>query len=162
MYKDFKDLLSAFHARGVKYLIVGGYAVSFHSQPRATKDMDLFVRADPDNAKAVYAALVAFGAPIADISVDDLADPLQFVRFGREPLAVDIMPGIDGVDFDAAWERRVEGLIDAESGLMGFFISKEDLIASKLAAGRLRDLADVEEIRESAESKAAKRESNAP
>jgi hypothetical protein len=204
MYKDFKDLLSSFHAHGVKYLIVGGYAVSFHGQPRATKDIDLFVRADPTNprmmnrfrrrrgskclgdffigehcfeqslqvripdrrdpahAKAVYTALAAFGAPIADIRVDDLADPLQFVRFGREPLAVDIMPGIDGVDFDAAWERRVEGVIDAESGLMGLFISKEDLIASKLAAGRLRDLADVEEIRESEESQAAKKATAKP
>jgi hypothetical protein len=157
MYKDFKDRLSAFHAHGVKYLIVGGYAVSFHSQPRATKDLDLFVRADPTNARAVYAALVAFGAPIADVSVDDLADKHQFIRFGREPVAVDIMPGIDGVDFDAAWEQRVEGVIDTETGLTGFFISKDDLIASKLAAGRLRDLADVEEIRESDESQAAKK-----
>src|ERR1700735_5112634 len=106
MYKDFKDLLSAFHAHGVKYLIVGGYAVSFYAQPRATKDIDLFIRADPDNAKAVYAALAAFGAPIKSISADDLANPLQFLRFGREPLAVDIMPGIDGVDFDMAWDRR--------------------------------------------------------
>jgi hypothetical protein len=156
MYKDFKDLLSAFNAHGAKYLIVGGYAVSFHSQPRATKDMDLFVRADPTNARAVYAALAAFGAPLADVSMDDLADQHQFFRFGREPVAVDIMPGIDGVDFDAAWEKRVEGVIDAQTGLTGFFISKDDLIASKLAAGRLRDLADVEEIRESDESQVAK------
>jgi len=153
MHKDFKDLLSAFHAQGVKYLIVGGYAVSFHGQPRATKDIDLFIRADAANARAAYAALVAFGAPLADLTVDDLADPRQFVRFGREPVAVDILPGINGVDFDAAWERRVEGVIDPQSGLTGFFISKDDLIASKLAAGRLRDLADVEEIRESAESR---------
>lgn len=148
MYQDFKDLLSAFHAHSVKYLIVGGYAVSFHGQPRATKDMDLFIKADPANAKAVYAALVAFGAPLADISVDDLVDSRQFTRLGREPVAVDILPGIDGVDFDAAWERRVEGVIDPQSGLTGLFISKDDLIASKLAAGRLRDLADVEDIRE--------------
>jgi hypothetical protein len=152
MHKDFRDLLSAFHVHGVKYLIVGGYAVSFHSQPRATKDIDLFIKADPTNAQAVYAALVTFGAPLADISVDDLADPRQFVRFGREPVAVDILPGIDGVDFDAAWERRVEGVIDPQSGLTAFFISKDDLTASKLAAGRLRDLADAEEIRESAAS----------
>jgi hypothetical protein len=148
MYQDFKDLLSAFHAHSVKYLIVGGYAVSFHGQPRATKDMDLFIKADAANAKAAYAALTAFGAPLADITVDDLADPRQFIRFGREPAAVDILPGIDGVDFDAAWERRVEAVIDKQSGLTGFFISKDDLIASKLAAGRLRDLADVEDIRE--------------
>lgn len=148
MHKDFKDLLSAFHAHGVKYLIVGGYAVSFHGQPRATKDIDLFIKADPANAKATYGALLAFGAPLADINVDDLADPSQFIRFGREPVAVDILPGIDGVDFDAAWEKRVEGVLDPQSGLTGFFISKDDLIASKLAAGRMRDLADVEEIRE--------------
>ena len=152
MYQDFKDLLSAFHAHSVKYLIVGGYAVSFHGQPRATKDIDLFIRADPTNAKAAYAALVAFGAPLADISVGDLADPSQFIRFGRQPAAVDILPGIDGVDFDAAWERRVEGVIDPQSGLTGLFISKDDLIASKLAAGRLRDLADVEDIREATKS----------
>ena len=126
MYQDFKDLLSAFHAHGVKYLIVGGYAA--------------------------YAALIAFGAPLADISVDDLADPRQFLRFGREPVAVDILPGIDGVEFDAAWERRVEAVIDTASGLKACFISKDDLIASKLAAGRLRDLADVEEIREATRS----------
>jgi len=152
MYQDFKDLLSAFHAHGVKYLIVGGYAVSFHGQPRATKDIDLFIKADPANAKAAYAALIAFGAPLADISADDLADPRHFLRFGREPVAVDILPGIDGVEFDAAWERRIEAVIDAESGLEACFISKDDLIASKLAAGRLRDLADVEEIREATRS----------
>jgi hypothetical protein len=151
MYQDFKDLLSAFHAHNVKYLIVGGYAVSFHSQPRATKDLDLFIKADPANAKAAYAALGAFGAPLANLSADDMADPRQFVRFGREPLAVDILPGIDGVEFDAAWERRVEGVIDPQGGLTAFFISKDDLIASKLAAGRLRDLADVEEIRQASD-----------
>jgi predicted nucleotidyltransferase len=152
MYQDFKDLLSVFHAHGVKYLIVGGYAVSFHGQPRATKDMDLFIKADPTNAKATYAALIAFGAPLAEIGIDDLADPRQFIRFGREPIAVDILPGIDGVDFDAAWERRVEAVIDPQSGLTALFISRDDLIASKLAAGRMRDLADVEEIREATES----------
>lgn len=149
MYQDFKDLLSAFHAHGVKYLVVGGYAVSFYGQPRATKDIDIFIKADPANATAALAALASFGAPIGDLTEGDLSDPRQFLRFGREPVAVDILPGIDGVDFDAAWERRVEGVIDIERGLCAFFISKEDLIASKLAAGRTRDLADVEELRQS-------------
>jgi hypothetical protein len=144
--------LSAFHAHSVKYRIGGGYAVSFHGQPRATKDMDLFIKADPTNAKAACAALVAFGAPLPDISVGDLAEPRQFIRFGRELAAVDFLPGIDGVDFDAAWERRVEGVIDPQSGLTALFISKDDLIASKLAAGRLRDLAEVEDLREATES----------
>jgi len=152
MYQDFKDLLSAFHAQRVKYLIVGGYAVSFHGQPRATKDIDLFIKADPANAQAVYAALASFGVPLEGITEADLADPRQFIRFGREPVAVDILPGIDGVDFDTAWERRVEGVIDASRGLKAFFLAKEDLIASKLAAGRMRDLADVEELRDAARS----------
>jgi hypothetical protein len=148
MFDDFKELLSAFNAHSVKYLIVGGYAVSFYAQPRATKDLDLFIQADPANAKATYAALASFGAALAGITVDDLADPRKFMRFGREPIAIDILPGIDGVNFDEAWERRVEGVIDAKDGLMAFFISKRDLIASKLAAGRMRDLADIEEIRD--------------
>jgi len=148
MFDDFKNLLSVFNEHDVKYLIVGGYAVSFHAQPRATKDLDIFIKADPANAEAVFAALAKFGAPLLEISVSDLSDPTKFIRFGREPIAIDILPGIDGVDFDEAWERRVEGVIDQRSGLAAHFISKRDLIASKLAAGRMRDLADVEEIRE--------------
>lgn len=117
MFQDYKDLLSAFNAYGVKYLIVGGYAVSFHAQPRATKDIDLFIKADAANAKATYAALAAFGAPLPNIRVEDLSEPTTFIRFGREPRAVDILPGIDGVDFDVAWERRIQGVIDPQSGL---------------------------------------------
>ncbi len=64
MFQDYKDLLSAFNAHGVKYLIVGGYAVSFHAQPRATKDIDLFIKADAANARAAYAALASFGVPL--------------------------------------------------------------------------------------------------
>jgi hypothetical protein len=110
MYPDFKDLLLSFNAHGVKYLIVGGYAVSFYAQPRATKDLDLFIKADGANAHATYAALASYGAPLDNIGVDDLADPRKFIRFGREPVAIDILPGIDGVDFHAAWEKRVDGI----------------------------------------------------
>jgi len=131
---------------------VGGYAVSFHAQPRATKDLDLFIRADAANAKATYAALSSFGAPLDNLRVEDLAGPHSIIRFGREPTAVDILPGIAGVDFDAAWDRRIKATIDPQSGLTAFFISKSDLIVSKLAAGRMRDLADVEEIRQATES----------
>jgi hypothetical protein len=122
--------------------------VSFHAQPRATKDLDLFIKADPANARAVYASLKSFGAPLLDISESDLADPAKFIRFGNAPIAVDILPGIDGVNFDDAWNRRVDAVIDQKSGLIVHFISKKDLIASKVAVGRTRDLADVEEIRE--------------
>jgi hypothetical protein len=147
MYQDYKDLLSAFHAHGVKYLIVGGYAVIFHAQPRATKDIDLLIKADPANARATYAALAEFGAPLRNIRPEDFADRNSFFRFGHDPCGVDLLADIPGVDFDAAWERRVEGVIDPKRGLRAFFISKDDLIAAKLASGRTRDLADVEDIR---------------
>jgi len=68
MYQDYKDLLSAFQSHGVKYLVVGGFAVIYHSQPRFTKDMDLFIKADHENAKATYAAIVEFGASLEGIS----------------------------------------------------------------------------------------------
>jgi hypothetical protein len=148
MFPDFKELLRSFHAHGVKYLVVGGYAVSFHAQPRATKDLDIFVKADPENARAAHAALARFGAPMEGVSVADLANPAKFIRFGNPPVAVDILPAIDGVDFDTAWLHRVEGVIDQATGDVAYFISKDDLIASKLAAGRPRDLLDVEDIRE--------------
>ena len=153
MYQDYKDLLSAFQSHGVKYLVVGGFAVIYHSQPRFTKDMDLFIKADPENAKATYAALVEFGASLAGISPKDFEDRGSFFRFGRDPGGFDILPDIPGVDFDAAWERRVEAVIDPTSGLTANFISAEDLIASKLASGRLQDLADVEAMRKAAESR---------
>ena len=147
MYQDYKDLLSAFRAHGVRYLVVGGYAVIFHAQPRFTKHIDLFIGADPSNAQATYAALAEFGAPLQGIRPEDFAERGSFFRFGNDPRGFDILPHIPGVDFDAAWERRVEGLIDATTVLTAFFISKDDLIAAKLATGRMRDLADVEDIR---------------
>jgi hypothetical protein len=152
MYQDYKDLLSAFHAHGVNYLIVGDLAVIYHAQPRFTKDMDLFIKADPDNAKAVYAALDAFGAPLQGIRPEDFADRGSFFRFGRDPHGFDILPEIPGLEFDAAWERHVEAVIDPGSGLKANFVSAEDLIASKLAAGRPQDIADVDAIRRAAHS----------
>jgi hypothetical protein len=147
MYQDYKDLLSAFNAHGVRYLIVGGYAVIFHAQPRFTRDIDLFIKADLENARATYEALAAFGAPLHGIRVEDLAEPSNFFRFGQEPHAIDILPSIDGVDFDAAWQKCVEGVIDPQSGLTAYFISAADLVTAKIAAGRLQDLADVEALR---------------
>ncbi len=152
MYQDYKDLLSAFHAHGVKYLIVGAFAVTYHSQPRFTNDLDLFIKADPENAKATYAALAEFGASLQGIRPEDFTDRNTFFRFGREPKGFDILPAIPGVDFDAAWQRRVETVIDTATGLKAKFISAADLIASKLASGRPQDIADAEAIRKAAES----------
>jgi hypothetical protein len=152
MYPDYKDLLSAFQSHGVKYLVVGGFAVIYHSQPRFTKDLDLLIKADLDNAKATYAALAKFGVPLQGIRPEDFTDRDSFFRFGRDPKGFDLLPSIPGVDFDAAWERRVETVIDASTGLRANFISAEDLIASKLASGRPQDLADADAIRKAVES----------
>src|SRR5688572_15539764 len=145
MFKDFTELLSAFNAHNVRYLIVGGYAVSFHAQPRATKDIDVLIDPSEVNTKAVYAALAQFGAPLEGLSAKDFSEPGSFFRMGTPPRMVDILPKISGVDFAAAWNRRVESEI--EDGLIVSFISREDLVAAKLAAGRPSDLADVSALR---------------
>jgi hypothetical protein len=105
------------------------------------------IRPDSANGHAVYAALVAFGAPLEGLTADDFVEPDKFFRMGRAPVMVDILPEIDGVDFDSAWERRVDTVIDPTSGLTAPFISSEDLIAAKLAAGRPQDIADVAALR---------------
>jgi hypothetical protein len=151
MFDDFKELLSAFHAHNVKYLIVGGYAVSFHAQPRATKDIDLLVRPDLDNAKAVYAALAKFGAPLEGLTADDFTDRTKFFRMGRPPTVIDLLPEIDGTDFDDIWGNRIEAIIDGRTGQTALFISAADLVRSKLAAGRPQDIADAEAVRKATE-----------
>lgn len=150
--KDFKELLSAFNDQKVKYLIVGGYALALHAQPRATKDLDLFIRPELENAKAVYAALAQFGAPLEGLTPADFIEPDKFFRMGHAPLMVEIFPNIKGVEFDRAWEKRVETILDPGTGLTAFLISREDLIAAKLATGRAQDLADIEALRKAAES----------
>ncbi len=156
MYPDFKELLSVLNEHHVKYLVVGAYAVSIHAQPRATRDIDILVRPDPDNAKAVFAALAKFGAPLHGYAPADFAEPGPFFRMGHAPLGVDILTEIPGVDFDAAWPRRVEDVVDPASGLKASFLSRDDLIAAKLATGRPQDLADVDAIRKATESQRPK------
>ena len=150
MHQDFKELLSAFNAGKVRYLIVGGYAVSFHAQPRATNDLDILIGADAENSKAVYAALAKFGAPIEGLSSKDFAEPDNFFRMGTPPVMVDIMPNITGVEFEEAWSRRVDVQIDDDLSVP--FISRQDLLVAKLAAGRAQDLIDVDALRESSQS----------
>lgn len=156
MFQDYKDLLSAFQSHGVKYLVVGGFAVIYHAQPRYTKDLDLFVKADPANAGAIYAALADFGAQLRDIRPEDFADPNSFFRFGRDPQGFDILPSIPGVDFDDAWERRVEIQVDATTGQRANFIAADDLVASKLASGRPQDLADADAVQQAQRVRPAK------
>ena len=110
-----------------------------------------------ENAKAVYAALAEFGAPLKNLNPADFAQPGPFFRMGREPVAVDILTEIPGVQFEEAWGRRVEAVVDFDSGLTGSFISRDDLLAAKRASGRLQDLADVEAIEKALESNRPKR-----
>jgi hypothetical protein len=152
MYPDFKELLSTLNAHKAKYLIVGGYAVGFHAQPRATKDLDIFIRPDAQNAKAVYDALATFGAPLQGVTPNDLLDRDGFFRMGHAPVMIEILSSIKGVEFDDAWHRRVEIVIDPATGLTAFVISREDLVTAKLASGRPQDLADVDAVRKAEES----------
>lgn len=138
---DFKDLLRLLSDYQVKYLVVGGYAVIKYTEPRYTKDLDLWVRADAENAEAVYQALLAFGAPLEGLTADDFAHEGYFYQMGVAPVRVDILMSVTGLDFDDAWRRRIE--VDFE-GIPAWFISREDLIVSKKALGRPQDLIDVE------------------
>jgi len=141
---DLKELLRAFNEHGVKYLIVGGYAFGVHAEPRATKDLDIFVRPDEQNAKAVFRALAQYGAPLVDLTPADFMDGSTF-QIGQPPARIDILQHIDGVTFDEAWENRIEGLL--EGGIQAAVISRSDLIRNKLATGREQDILDAKKLR---------------
>jgi hypothetical protein len=147
MYPDFKELLSILNEHRVKYLVVGAYAVAIHAQPRATNDLDILVKADAVNGRAVFAALAEFGAALEGLTAADFSEPGPFFRMGRAPVGVDVLTKIPGIEFEAAWQRRVEDVVDETTGLKANFISADDLIASKEAAGRLQDLADADAVK---------------
>jgi len=144
MSKDMKDLLRVLNAHSVEYLVVGGYAFGVHLEPRATKDLELFIRADEENSKAIFQALAEFGAPLTGLTPADFKDGTAF-QMGQPPERVDILQSIDGITFDEAWEHRVVGQLDGE--VPTAVISREDLIRNKLAAGRDQDLLDVKRLR---------------
>jgi len=127
--KDLKDILKAFNAHSVQYLIVGAHALGVHAEPRATKDLDLFVRSEPENAQAVFRALAEYGAPLAGMSAADFADGTTF-QIGQPPERIDVIQKIDGVTFDEAWSNRIEGTID---GIPASVISREELRAAENA-----------------------------
>jgi hypothetical protein len=122
-------------------MVVGAYAVSFHSRPRATGDLDLWVEATPENADRVFRALAAFGAPLLDLTPADLATPDVVFQIGVAPRRIDILTSLTGVSFAEAWPGRATGSIgDVECP----FIGRAALIRNKRALGRPRDLADLE------------------
>jgi hypothetical protein len=138
--QDFLDLISAFNAAEVQYLVVGAYAVGVHGHPRATKDLDIWIEASPGNAKRVMNALRAFGAPLDELEARDFEIPGTGFMMGNPPRRIDVLTHIDGVRFDDVAPRAIEVSFD---GLPTRVIGLEDLLANKRAAGRLQNLADV-------------------
>jgi len=142
---DFRELLKIFEKHKIRYLIVGGYAVMKYTEPRFTKDLDIFIATDHGNAESVYLALKEFGAPLENLTADDFTHKGYFYQMGKPPLRVDIMMSIPGIEFDEAWDNReVVKLDDLEIP----FISRFDLIRSKKASGRPHDKIDVERLKE--------------
>ena len=141
---DFKELLNLFEKHNIRYLTVGGYAVMKYSEPRFTKDLDVFIATDQDNAKRVYEALKEFGAPLENLSPEDFTHKGYFYQMGRPPLRVDIMMSIPGVEFDSAWENR--RLVELNDNRV-FFISRQDLMQAKKASGRPQDQIDLEKLK---------------
>ena len=140
---DFKELLSILNDKGVKYLVIGGYAVIKYAEPRYTKDLDLWVLADANNAQAIFSALRAFGAPLSNLTPDDFAHEGHFYQMGVPPVRVDILMSIPGLSFGEAWQKREIVNFD---GVQLPFISKQDLITSKRASGRPQDILDAEAL----------------
>ena len=147
MEKDQRDLLREFNAHDVRYLVIGGYAFSHYTQPRATKDLDVFIENSAENAGRVFAALAKFGAPLAGMTLKDFQDEGSVYQVGNAPSRIDILQTIEAVEFAGAWKASEEGTTG--DGIPVRYISFDDLITNKLAVGRLRDLADVEDLRAS-------------
>jgi hypothetical protein len=143
MNSDFKELLKIFAKEKVKYLIIGGYAVAKHAEPRYTKDLDIWIDNSTENAERVYRSLQEFGAPLTNITVKDFTIPTLVFQLGVEPSRIDILMGLKELDFDKCWERRA---ISQIAELEIYFISLDDLIFNKRLAGRPQDLLDAENL----------------
>jgi hypothetical protein len=143
MNDEYKELLSLFAKHRVRYLVIGAYAVMRYTEPRYTKDIDLWVEASPENAKRVFRALTDFGAPLKGLTYKDFSRPYGGFQIGVEPVRIDILAHVDGVRFSSAWGKRTTTRVEGQSI---HFISKEDLIKSKKAAGRRQDLIDLDNL----------------
>ena len=141
MNSNFKELLRTLGNYHVRFLVVGGYAFMKHAEPRYTKDLDVWIATDQANSEAVFNALRAFGAPLANLSAKDFASAGFFYTMGNPPVRMDILMSITGVEFEEAWPRRVE--VSIEDFVIPF-IAKADLIIAKRAAGRPQDLIDAD------------------
>jgi len=141
---DFRELLKIFKKHNIRYLVVGGYAVMKYSEPRFTKDLDVLIATDQENANSVYAALKEFGAPLANLTPDDFTHKDYFYQMGIPPLRIDIMMSIPGIGFEEAWKNREVFELD---DLKIPFISRSDLIRAKEASGRPQDKIDIDKLK---------------
>jgi predicted nucleotidyltransferase len=142
--RDFRDLFSSFVARDVRFLVVGAYAVTYHSRPRYTKDIDLWIDPSPDNATRAFAALADFGAPLTDVRAADIATRGTIFQIGVEPNRADILTECQGLEFGPCWARRVPSTYD---GVPIAYLSREDLMHNKALVGRPKDLDDLDALR---------------
>lgn len=144
MNSDFKELLLIFAEEKVEYLVVGGYAVIEYTQPRYTKDIDLWLKPSPENARRIVKAFYRFGLPLVEVTPADLEkEGLQYV-IGASPCQIDFLTSLPGLpDFDAAWAARKTGSAD---DIPIQFLGKDHLIRAKTTAGRPQDLADLDEL----------------
>lgn len=140
---DFRDMLSALSDARAEFLLVGAYAVAAHGIPRATGDLDVWIKPSPENAARVWEALARFGAPLGQLREQDLRTPAVVIQIGVEPRRIDLITSIDGVEFDSAWADRTNVPVD---DLVVPVISRRDLIRNKKTVGRAQDLADVERL----------------
>ena len=141
MNEDFLELLSSLLAAEAKFLVIGAYAVGIHGRPRATKDLDIWVEATPENAVRVVDALTRFGAPLGDLTPSDLDHAGTGFKMGMPPRRIDILTQIEGITFEAAWPNRIEAAFG--DGVRCPVIGLADILINKRAAGRPQDLADV-------------------
>jgi hypothetical protein len=143
MNSDFKDLLRSFANHEVRYLVVGGYAVMHYSQPRFTKDLDLWLEPSHENASRVMAAFKEFGMPLIDVTEADFGRESFQYMIGRAPVLFDFLTSLPSLSFPACWRDRV---IDDGEGFPINYLSRSALLTAKRSAGRIQDLADIEEI----------------
>jgi hypothetical protein len=143
-HSDFADLCSLLNAKGVDFLIVGGYAVAFHGAPRFTGDLDILIRPNLDQVQRALAALKDFGFPSEQIVAEDVLQERSILQLGRVPVQIYLMTSISGVNWDSAWDSREPGSYGSVPVL---FIGRGALLTNKRAAGRAKDLADVEALR---------------
>jgi hypothetical protein len=144
LHSDFADLCSLLNANGVEFLIVGGYAVAFHGAPRFTGDLDILIHPSLEHVGRTLAALKQFGFPAEQIAAQDVLRERTILQLGRQPVQIHVMTSISGVDWDSAWDSRQPG---SYGQVRVFFIGRDALVANKQAAGRPKDLADVEALR---------------